>query len=113
MFPGNEMCCTRPPHVSVATVFEISRYVHICNALITAWRHHKRVIQLGSRWLKWLESEFTDRKPVVSNPTCASRVRCLGLGDLAVSHPSCNLRVTWQLGTERVLQLNESNQLII
>ncbi|GAA54812.1 small glutamine-rich tetratricopeptide repeat-containing protein beta [Clonorchis sinensis] len=30
-----------------------------------------------------------------------------GLGNLAVSQPSCNLRVTWQLGTERVLQLND------
>ncbi|GAA53578.1 hypothetical protein CLF_110555 [Clonorchis sinensis] len=30
---GNLMCCTRPPHVPVATIFEISRYMHICNAL--------------------------------------------------------------------------------
>ncbi|GAA53426.1 hypothetical protein CLF_110192, partial [Clonorchis sinensis] len=29
-----------------------------------------------------------------------------GLDNLAVSQPSCNLRVAWQLGTERVLQLN-------
>ncbi|KER19633.1 hypothetical protein T265_11645 [Opisthorchis viverrini] len=32
----------------------------------------------------------------------------LDLGNLAVSQPSCNLRVAWQLGTERVLQLNEA-----
>ncbi|KAG5454193.1 hypothetical protein CSKR_111152 [Clonorchis sinensis] len=31
---------------------------------------------------------------------------CLGLGNLAVSKPSCFRRVAWQLGTERVLQLN-------
>ncbi|KAG5446642.1 hypothetical protein CSKR_108301, partial [Clonorchis sinensis] len=31
------------------------------------------------------------------------------LVNLAVSQPSCNLRVAWQLGTERVLQLNEDN----
>ncbi|KAG5453505.1 Ubiquitin-like modifier-activating enzyme 6 [Clonorchis sinensis] len=31
---------------------------------------------------------------------------CLGLGNLAVSQPSCFPRVTWQLGTERVLQLD-------
>ncbi|KER29775.1 hypothetical protein T265_03685 [Opisthorchis viverrini] len=31
---------------------------------------------------------------------------CLGLGNLAVSQPSCFLRVAWQLGTGRVLQLN-------
>ncbi|KER24552.1 hypothetical protein T265_07819 [Opisthorchis viverrini] len=29
------------------------------------------------------------------------------LGDLAVSQPSCLLRVAWQLGTEGVLQLND------
>ncbi|KER26846.1 hypothetical protein T265_05979 [Opisthorchis viverrini] len=29
------------------------------------------------------------------------------LGNLAVSQPSCLLRVTWQLGTETVLQLND------
>ncbi|GAA57182.1 hypothetical protein CLF_112296 [Clonorchis sinensis] len=31
-----------------------------------------------------------------------------GLGNLAVSHPSCFLRVAWQLGTDRVLQLNDT-----
>ncbi|KER26604.1 hypothetical protein T265_06178 [Opisthorchis viverrini] len=31
---------------------------------------------------------------------------CLGLGNLTISQPSC-LRVAWQLGTERVLQLND------
>ncbi|KAG5442903.1 hypothetical protein CSKR_107392 [Clonorchis sinensis] len=35
---------------------------------------------------------------------------CLGLGNLAVSQPSCFLRVAWQLGTERVLQLNSQFQ---
>ncbi|KAG5452674.1 hypothetical protein CSKR_109682 [Clonorchis sinensis] len=33
---------------------------------------------------------------------------CLGLGNLAVSQPSCLPRVAWQLGTGRVLQLNDS-----
>ncbi|KAG5442028.1 hypothetical protein CSKR_111684 [Clonorchis sinensis] len=28
------MCCTRPPHVPVATIFEISRYMCIRNALL-------------------------------------------------------------------------------
>ncbi|KER28660.1 hypothetical protein T265_04535 [Opisthorchis viverrini] len=32
---------------------------------------------------------------------------CLGMGDLAVCQPSCFLRVAWQLGTGRVLQLND------
>ncbi|GAA56555.1 hypothetical protein CLF_111095 [Clonorchis sinensis] len=35
---------------------------------------------------------------------------CLGLGNLAVSQPSCFLWVAWQLGTERVLQLNDSSE---
>ncbi|KER28550.1 hypothetical protein T265_13567, partial [Opisthorchis viverrini] len=30
-----------------------------------------------------------------------------GLGNLAVTQPSCFLWVTWQLGTERMLQLND------
>ncbi|KER21640.1 hypothetical protein T265_10084 [Opisthorchis viverrini] len=61
-----------PPHVSVAMVFEIPRYIYICNAENSsrahdrfrptwgssggpgeahsvAWKHHKREIQLGSR----------------------------------------------------------------
>ncbi|KER33406.1 LOW QUALITY PROTEIN: hypothetical protein T265_12620 [Opisthorchis viverrini] len=49
---------------------------------------------VGARQPKCSECEITDRK-----------VR--GLGNLAVSQPSCNLRVAWQLGTGRVLQLNE------
>ncbi|KAG5453526.1 Potassium voltage-gated channel protein eag [Clonorchis sinensis] len=28
------MCCTRPPHVPVATIFDISRYMYIRNALL-------------------------------------------------------------------------------
>ncbi|GAA55192.1 hypothetical protein CLF_107112 [Clonorchis sinensis] len=32
---------------------------------------------------------------------------CLGLGNLAVSQPSCNPRVAWQLSIERVLQMND------
>ncbi|KER34010.1 hypothetical protein T265_12480, partial [Opisthorchis viverrini] len=32
---------------------------------------------------------------------------CVDLGDLAVTQPSCNLRVAWQLGNERVLQLKD------
>ncbi|KAG5453067.1 hypothetical protein CSKR_106233 [Clonorchis sinensis] len=32
---------------------------------------------------------------------------CLGLGDLALSQPSCFILAAWQLGTERMLQLND------
>ncbi|KAG5443828.1 hypothetical protein CSKR_100057 [Clonorchis sinensis] len=28
------MCCTRPPHVPDATIFEVSRYMYIRNALL-------------------------------------------------------------------------------
>ncbi|GAA49996.1 RNA-binding protein 39 [Clonorchis sinensis] len=35
------------------------------------------------------------------------RLSWTSLGNLAVSQPSCFLRVAWQLGTERVLQLND------
>ncbi|KAG5451453.1 hypothetical protein CSKR_107628 [Clonorchis sinensis] len=60
------MCCTRPPHVPVVTIFEISRYMYIRNALLIRLlktrrqpttgfallgAHHKREIQLGSRWV--------------------------------------------------------------
>ncbi|KAG5441976.1 hypothetical protein CSKR_110761 [Clonorchis sinensis] len=34
MFSGNRMCCTRPPHAPVATIFEISRHMYIHNALL-------------------------------------------------------------------------------
>ncbi|KAG5453182.1 hypothetical protein CSKR_112744, partial [Clonorchis sinensis] len=47
--------------------------------------------------------EFTDRKVRGSHPTSASRLPCLGLGNLAIAQPSCFPRVAWQLGTERVL----------
>ncbi|KAG5454649.1 Protoheme IX farnesyltransferase, mitochondrial [Clonorchis sinensis] len=35
-----------------------------------------------------------------------------GLGNLAVSQPSCNLRVAWQLGTEWVLQLDDTDDTV-
>ncbi|KER19929.1 LOW QUALITY PROTEIN: hypothetical protein T265_15430 [Opisthorchis viverrini] len=50
-------------------------------------------LEHGVRWLKWLEREFTDLNVRGTN--------------LAVSQPSCFLRVAWRLGTDRVLQLND------
>ncbi|GAA47673.1 N-acetyltransferase 15 [Clonorchis sinensis] len=38
---------------------------------------------------------------------CTDGVTSIGLDNLALSQPACNLRVAWQLGTEKVLQLNE------
>ncbi|KAG5453792.1 hypothetical protein CSKR_113318 [Clonorchis sinensis] len=60
-----------------------------------------------ARWLKWLECEFTDRKFMVRTRRLSLDFPCLDLGNLAVSQPSCFLRVAWQLGTRRVLQLND------
>ncbi|KAG5454335.1 hypothetical protein CSKR_109209, partial [Clonorchis sinensis] len=56
---------------------------------------------------KWLEHECTDRKVRGSNPTSASQLPCLAMGNLAVSQPLYNLRVAWHLGIERVLQPND------
>ncbi|KER26274.1 hypothetical protein T265_06468 [Opisthorchis viverrini] len=53
---------------------------------------------LEARWPK--RSVVRTRPPPLDFP-------CLGLGDLAASQPTCNLGVGWQLGTERVLQLND------
>ncbi|KAG5441675.1 hypothetical protein CSKR_103189 [Clonorchis sinensis] len=54
-----------------------------------------------------LERERTDRKVRGSNPASASRLPLSRLGQPDKSQPSCFLRVAWQLGTERVLQLND------
>ncbi|KAG5453590.1 hypothetical protein CSKR_109543 [Clonorchis sinensis] len=73
---------------------------------------HQQVYRYGgARWRKWLEREFTDHKVRGSNPTCAFRLpSCLGLGNLAVSQPSCFPWVAWPLGTEGVIQrLNSFN----
>ncbi|KAG5446787.1 hypothetical protein CSKR_105542 [Clonorchis sinensis] len=51
---------------------------------------------------QWLEHEFTERKVRGSNPTSASRLPLSRLGNLAVSHTSCFLRVAWRVGIERV-----------
>ncbi|KER24340.1 hypothetical protein T265_07979 [Opisthorchis viverrini] len=49
----------------------------------------------------------TENKFVVRTRPLPLEIPYLGLGDLVVSQPSCLLRVAWQLGTERVLQLDE------
>ncbi|KAG5451644.1 hypothetical protein CSKR_109126 [Clonorchis sinensis] len=61
----------------------------------------------GGEMAHRLEHEFTDRKVRVSNPPLLLDFPCLGLGNLTVSQLSCFLRVAWQLGTERMLQLND------
>ncbi|KAG5450017.1 hypothetical protein CSKR_103250 [Clonorchis sinensis] len=41
------------------------------------------------------------------------RTRPLGLSNLAVSEPSCFLLAVWQLGAEMVLQLNDSDDILL
>ncbi|KER23900.1 hypothetical protein T265_08319 [Opisthorchis viverrini] len=77
----------------------------------TAWRHCKRgrMVDVSSVHIVGFFSDCLIEHLQVS----VVRIRpppldfpCLGLGNLAVSQPSCFLRVAWQLGTGRVLQLN-------
>ncbi|KER27589.1 hypothetical protein T265_05405 [Opisthorchis viverrini] len=44
------------------------------------WAKHIPNTNLGARWPKWLEREFTDRKVRGSNPTSASRLSLSRLG---------------------------------
>ncbi|KER18856.1 hypothetical protein T265_12126 [Opisthorchis viverrini] len=50
--------------------------------------------------------QFICRGSVVRSRPLHFNFPCLGLGDLAVSQPSCFLQVAWQLGTGRVLEPN-------
>ncbi|KER21505.1 hypothetical protein T265_10193 [Opisthorchis viverrini] len=54
----------------------------------------------------WNANLLTGRAMVRTRPSSVD-FPCLGLSNLAVSQPSCFLRVAWQLGTDRVLQLND------
>ncbi|GAA53379.1 cystathionine beta-synthase [Clonorchis sinensis] len=62
-------------------------------------KHIRRGPRTKLERVQWLRRRPNNRK------TCGSN-RYFRLGNLTVSQPSCNLRVAWQLGTERVLQLN-------
>ncbi|KER30907.1 hypothetical protein T265_02722 [Opisthorchis viverrini] len=53
------------------------------------------------------ESYQNVRRSVVRTRPPPLDFPCLGLGNLRVSQLSCLLRVAWQLGTERALQLND------
>ncbi|KAG5441132.1 hypothetical protein CSKR_102768, partial [Clonorchis sinensis] len=69
-----------------------------------------RPTQPHAEMAQWLEREFSDRKVPGSNPTSIFRLPCLGFDNLEVFQPSCFLLVAWQLGTERVLQKNITNE---
>ncbi|KER24700.1 hypothetical protein T265_07700 [Opisthorchis viverrini] len=59
-------------------------------------------------WCLWKKSAnlLTGRSVVRTRPAPLD-FPCLGLDNLAVSQPSCFLRVAWQLGTGKALQLND------
>ncbi|KAG5447535.1 hypothetical protein CSKR_101305 [Clonorchis sinensis] len=102
------MYCTRPPHAPVATIFEISRYMHRRNELLirllNALRQSTNSFALFGAHQS---ANLLTGRSVVRTPPLPLDFPCLGLGNLAVSQPSCFIRVAWQLGTERVLQLND------
>ncbi|KAG5451943.1 hypothetical protein CSKR_110368 [Clonorchis sinensis] len=80
----------------------IDQKIPAVHSPIKLWRYKQlsscySVYAKGTRWLKWLEHEFTDREVRGSNPTSASRIFLSGLGQLGVSQPSCFLLVAWQL----------------
>ncbi|KER21416.1 hypothetical protein T265_10259 [Opisthorchis viverrini] len=60
-----------------------------------------------SRVALWLERDFTDRKVLDSNTTSASRLPLPRLGQPGNIPAIGFFLVAWQLGTERVLQLND------
>ncbi|KAG5442495.1 hypothetical protein CSKR_113255 [Clonorchis sinensis] len=59
------------------------------------------------RWLSGWSVNLLTLGSVVRTRPLPLDFPCLGLGNLAVSQPSCFIRVAWQLATERVLQLND------
>ncbi|KAG5452878.1 hypothetical protein CSKR_107423 [Clonorchis sinensis] len=60
------------------------------------------LMKARARWLRW--NLLTGRSVVRARPLSLG-FPCLG--NLEVSQPSCFLWVAWQLGTKRVLQLND------
>ncbi|KER23378.1 hypothetical protein T265_14650, partial [Opisthorchis viverrini] len=67
-----------------------------------AARHRKGVTAKRNKW-----SNLPTRKSGVRTPPLPLDFPYIDLGNLAVSQPSCNLWVAWQLGTEKLLQLND------
>ncbi|KAG5441345.1 hypothetical protein CSKR_103221 [Clonorchis sinensis] len=63
--------------------------------------HHRTCMQC------WMSANLLTGRSVVRTRLLPLDFPCLGLGNLTVSQPSYNLRVAWQLGIERVLQLND------
>ncbi|KER27945.1 hypothetical protein T265_05144 [Opisthorchis viverrini] len=60
-----------------------------------------------TKGLHLLSTNLMEGRSVFQIPPLPLDFRCLGLGNLALPQPSCFPRVAWQLGTKRVLQLND------
>ncbi|KAG5452716.1 hypothetical protein CSKR_102145 [Clonorchis sinensis] len=120
----------KPSHVSVGTTFEISQYIFIKETthkvadnsstahdwFRPSWGLRLPVYivgEMGDEMAQWLEHEFADPKVVVQIRPLHLDFSCLGLGNLAVSQPSCFLRMVWQLGTGSVLQLKDDSIIVL
>ncbi|KER24210.1 hypothetical protein T265_08057 [Opisthorchis viverrini] len=79
------------------------------SATYLIWNRQKTVSDASRRDLRIVGHPELDRLSVVRLRPLPAEFPCLCLGNLAVSRPSCSLRVAWQLGTERALQLNDSD----
>ncbi|KER31843.1 hypothetical protein T265_01935 [Opisthorchis viverrini] len=64
MFSGNWMCCTRPPHVLVATIFEISRHTPAYSSAYSTSSMNAGLEQV------LCEQGFADRLVVGTQVTC-------------------------------------------
>ncbi|KER29147.1 hypothetical protein T265_04157 [Opisthorchis viverrini] len=62
--------------------------------------------RLKARWLSGKSANLLTGMSVVRTRPLPLDFSSLGLGNLVVSQPSCFPLVPWQIGTERVLQLN-------
>ncbi|KER30435.1 hypothetical protein T265_03167 [Opisthorchis viverrini] len=129
------MCCTRPPHVSVATILEISRHMHrLCletpqtkdsdsdsdefpakpnlfaNEYWVALDEESCVANgehyAECSYAKSPSTKLLTGKSVVRTRPLPLDFSCLRLGNLAVSQSSYFLWVARQPGTKMVLQLN-------
>ncbi|KAG5441400.1 hypothetical protein CSKR_111748, partial [Clonorchis sinensis] len=95
-------------------VFDVSRQLNVlhqaascsscCDIRDIAIHTGSDSSQLGARWQS---ADLLTERSVLRTQPLHLDFTCLGLSNLAVSQPSCFLLMAWQLGTERVLQLND------
>ncbi|KER23496.1 hypothetical protein T265_08619 [Opisthorchis viverrini] len=80
----------------------LGRMSHCAKQRSEEWKRARAVNGLEAEYKKPLLSELV----VAISLDQGSKTGRASLGDLAISRPSCFLRVSWQLGTGRMLQLN-------